>query len=59
MEDGYEFFADKKLVTVFSSPNYGGEYDNDGAMLKIDEELKCYFIFRKSSKQGGTKVIKT
>ena len=22
MEDGYEFFADQKLVTIFSAPNY-------------------------------------
>ena len=49
MEDGYEFFADKKLVTVFSSPNYAGEYDNDGAMLKIDENMKCSFILRKAT----------
>lgn len=26
--DGYEFFADRKLVTVFSAPNYCGEFNN-------------------------------
>ncbi|URE24410.1 serine threonine-protein phosphatase [Musa troglodytarum] len=30
VEDGYEFFADKQLVTIFSAPNYCGEFDNAG-----------------------------
>ena len=46
MEDGYEFFADHKLVTIFSAPNYCGQFDNDGAMLKIDEDLCCSFYKR-------------
>ena len=28
VEDGYEFFADRQLVTLFSAPNYCGEFDN-------------------------------
>jgi len=52
MEDGYEFFADKKLLTIFSAPNYCGEYDNDGAMLRIDEDLKCSFLKRAPSEKG-------
>jgi len=43
MEDGYEFYADQRLVTLFSAPNYCNEFDNDGAMLKIDENLCCSF----------------
>lgn len=43
MEDGYEFFANQKLVTIFSAPNYCNEFDNDGAMLKIGEDLCCSF----------------
>lgn len=43
MEDGYEFFADQKLVTIFSAPNYCNEFDNDGAMLKISDKLCCCF----------------
>lgn len=43
MEDGYEFFADKKFLTIFSAPNYCNEFDNDGAMLKINEDLCCSF----------------
>jgi serine/threonine-protein phosphatase PP1 catalytic subunit len=43
VEEGYEFFADKRLVTVFSAPNYCGEFDNIGGILCISEDLKCHF----------------
>lgn len=43
VEDGYEFFANRKLVTIFSAPNYCGEFDNAGAMMTIDETLMCSF----------------
>lgn len=33
MEDGYEFFAKRQLVTVFSAPNYCGEFDNAGKLF--------------------------
>ena len=35
MEDGYEFFAQRQLVTIFSAPNYCGEFDNSGAMMYL------------------------
>lgn len=37
VEDGYEFFAKRQLVTLFSAPNYCGEFDNAGAMMSVDE----------------------
>ncbi|KAF5198791.1 Serine/threonine-protein phosphatase PP1 [Thalictrum thalictroides] len=43
VEDGYEFFAKRRLVTIFSAPNYGGEFDNAGALLSVDEALLCSF----------------
>ncbi|CAN1765964.1 Serine/threonine-protein phosphatase PP1 [Linum perenne] len=43
VEDGYEFFADRQLVTIFSAPNYCGEFDNAGAMMSVDETLMCSF----------------
>ncbi len=43
IEEGYEFFGNKQLVTVFSAPNYCGEFDNAGAMMSIDENLLCSF----------------
>lgn len=39
---GYEFFAERKLITIFSAPNYNnGDYDNAAAMLSVDANLKC------------------
>eukprot|EP01052_Picozoa_sp_SAG31_P024626 SAG31_NODE_2109_length_6426_cov_13.928244_6_plen_110_part_00 len=38
-----EFFAKRQLVTVFSAPNYCGEFDNAGAMMTVDETLMCSF----------------
>ncbi|XP_078174646.1 serine/threonine-protein phosphatase PP1-like [Carex rostrata] len=43
VEDGYEFFANRQLVTVFSAPNYCGEFDNAGAMMSVDKDLTCSF----------------
>jgi len=50
VEDGYEFFANRRLVTVFSAPNYCGEFDNAGAMLTVDENLICSFKILKPRK---------
>ena len=43
VEDGYEFFAKRQLVTLFSAPNYCGEFDNAGALMSVDETLMCSF----------------
>ena len=43
VEDGYEFFADRQLVTIFSAPNYCGEFDNAGVLMSVDETLLCSF----------------
>lgn len=57
VEDGYEFFAKRQLVTLFSAPNYCGEFDNAGGMMSVDETLMCsfqvidetfFFLFRNS-----------
>jgi serine/threonine-protein phosphatase PP1 catalytic subunit len=33
VEDGYEFFANRQLVTLFSAPNY----------MSVDDTLMCSF----------------
>ena len=48
VQDGYEFFADRKLITVFSAPNYCDDFENAGGMIVIDENLMCSFKMLKS-----------
>lgn len=44
VEDGYEFYNDRTLVTVFSAPNYCGEFDVSRRVSAIGSgrhELTC------------------
>ena len=43
VEDGYEFFHERSLVTLFSAPNYCGQFDNAGALMMVKEDLTCSF----------------
>ncbi|RNC59141.1 serine/threonine-protein phosphatase PP1 beta, partial [Trypanosoma cruzi] len=43
VDNGYAFFAERRLVTIFSASNYCGEFTNSGAMLMMDENCKCSF----------------
>jgi len=59
VEDGYEFFAHRQLVTVFSAPNYCGEFDNSGALMSVDETLMCSFqILKPTEKKSKTPTEK-
>uniref|UniRef100_A0A9J2PNN1 Serine/threonine-protein phosphatase n=2 Tax=Ascaris TaxID=6251 RepID=A0A9J2PNN1_ASCLU len=49
VQDGYEFFAKRKLVTIFSAPHYCGEFDNAAAVLTVDENLLCSFDVLRST----------
>jgi len=42
--------GNKQLVTIFSAPNYCGDFDNAGAMMSIDENLLCSFKILKPNK---------
>lgn len=57
VEEGFEFFADQNLVTVFTAPNYTGEFDNNGAIMCVDKELMCSFHILKPKNKG--KKVKT
>ncbi|MED6156440.1 hypothetical protein PIB30_014404 [Stylosanthes scabra] len=57
VEDGYEFFAKRRLVTIFSAPNYGGEFDNAGALLSVDESLVCSFEILKPVDKGSSSKV--
>lgn len=52
VEDGYEFFANRKLVTVFSAPNYCDEFDNSAGIMNVSKDLSCSFkILQPAEKQ--------
>lgn len=43
VEDGYQFFSKRALLTLFSAANYCGEFDNAGAVMSVSEDLTCCF----------------
>ena len=43
VDDGFELFAKKKLITIFSVPNFYREFDNCAAIANIDEKLNISF----------------
>ncbi|OZC06998.1 putative phosphoprotein phosphatase 1 [Onchocerca flexuosa] len=43
VQDGYELMVGKKLITIFSAPNYAGQFNNAGAVVCIDDELQVTF----------------
>ncbi len=53
--NGYHFFNNNRLVTIFSAPNYCGSCGNDGAVLKINKNFECSFIVIKPINNKGKK----
>lgn len=53
VEDGYEFFGDRSLVTIFSAPNYCGEFNNCAAVMCVSPELLCSFEILKPMDYSG------
>jgi hypothetical protein len=59
VQDGYLFFANQRLVTVFSAPNYCDSDDgkvgfiNAAAILCVDGALMCSFQILKPTAYGG------
>lgn len=51
VQDGYEFFGNRRLVTIFSAPHYCGEFDNAAAAMTVTEDLSCSFhVFKPAVK---------
>ncbi|VDK65161.1 unnamed protein product [Onchocerca ochengi] len=46
---GYELMVGKKLITIFSAPNYAGQFNNARAVVCIDD----------SSQSGGSEEVET
>ncbi|GMR42330.1 hypothetical protein PMAYCL1PPCAC_12525 [Pristionchus mayeri] len=56
--DGYEFFAGRLLVTIFSAPRYCGEFDNKAASMNVASGLLCSFTVLKPTGQLKIRVPK-
>ena len=41
VKEGYQFFANMKLITIFTAPNYMNIFDNNGGILFVNEDLLC------------------
>ena len=39
-------------MTVFSAPNYCGEFDNSGALMSVDDTLMCSFSILKNTEKA-------
>lgn len=46
-------------MTVFSAPNYCGEFDNAGAMMSVDENLMCSFQILKPAEKKTKFMMST
>ncbi|VDN30669.1 unnamed protein product [Gongylonema pulchrum] len=42
VQDGYEFFANQRLVTTFSAPHNCGQFDNAGGTMTVSEEMNAH-----------------
>ncbi|CAJ0572107.1 unnamed protein product, partial [Mesorhabditis spiculigera] len=40
IQDGYEIMAGRKLITVFSAPNYCNQFNNTAAVVCFDADMK-------------------
>ena len=58
VEEGYQFFANMKLITIFTAPNYMGEFDNKGGILKVNEDMICSLIILKPNYNKKDKFYK-
>ncbi|CAD5217253.1 unnamed protein product [Bursaphelenchus okinawaensis] len=60
VQDGYEFFGKRKLVTIFSAPYYCGQFDNAAAMMVVDAGLMCSFqILRPAIGRTSARPVRT
>uniref|UniRef100_A0A1I7ZJ15 Serine/threonine-protein phosphatase n=1 Tax=Steinernema glaseri TaxID=37863 RepID=A0A1I7ZJ15_9BILA len=60
VQDGYEFFGNRRLVTIFSAPYYCGQFDNCGATMLVNEDLTCSFqILRAGRGRMVTRAVST
>ncbi|CAG9540022.1 unnamed protein product [Cercopithifilaria johnstoni] len=44
VQEGYEFFDNRRLVTIFSAPNYCAQFNNAACVMKISEDMVIFFV---------------
>lgn len=54
VQDGYEFFAGRRLITLFSCPQYAGQFDNSAATATVDSNLQIHFWIFKPINDGSS-----
>ncbi|GMT01025.1 hypothetical protein PENTCL1PPCAC_23199, partial [Pristionchus entomophagus] len=56
MKGGYKFFAEGRLVSIFSAPNYLN-MKNDSCVIRVNKDLVCRFVVFKAkmNKSAGNK----
>jgi serine/threonine-protein phosphatase PP1 catalytic subunit len=58
VENGYEFMFSKQVVSLFSAANYLGEYENYGAIMVVEEDLRCSFEIIKPKFKNRKEIVK-
>ena len=53
VKENYGLDIINKLTSIISVPNYCGEFDNNGAIMDVDEDLMCSFKVIKSDKKNS------
>ena len=56
---GYAWTHNNILCTIFSAPNYRYKYDNEGAIMEVDENLNLTFYnFDPAPRRGEREIMK-
>ena len=50
MQEGYIYWHQNKVVTIWSAPNYMYISGNDAAIMRVDEKLEATFKVFKEQK---------
>lgn len=59
VKNGYFWWHNERVCTIFSAPNYCYRVNNEGAFMEVDENLeKTFYQFDPAPKRGEAQVMK-